>query len=241
MKKFVVGLLVFGMGYFSVMPAVLAVTQQGRRIVIAVVDFKNNSGNPQLDNFEQAIPEALITNLARNERIEIVERTQLQNALSELQLSMSGIVDARTAVEVGRAVGATAILVGSFLQIEGRIQINARLIDVRTSRVLKAAGVRGRSGAEIFELMDRLAASIEARLFGKSVPQTQNGTSVNGASRQRSNANAAEKSGGSFLSSPIFWGAMALGAGAGAFLVLGATEDEPAKTAVTITISLPDR
>ncbi len=241
MKNFVVGLLVFGMCYLNALPSLLAMTQQGRRIVIAVVDFKNNSGNPQLDNFEQAIPEALITNLARNEKIEIVERTQLQNALSELQLSMSGIVDARTAVEVGRAVGATAILVGSFLQIEGRIQINARLIDVRTSRVLKAAGVRGRSGAEIFELMDRLAASIEARLFGKNVPAYRERMDTNGASQQRNREAARGDSGGSFLSSPLFWGALALGAGAGAFLVLGSGEDTPNNSSVTITINLPDR
>ena len=140
--------------------------QEDDKVVIAIVDFKNTSRDESLNYLEKAIPESIITNMAKSGQLEIVERSRLQDAMSEMQLSMSGVVDEQTAVEVGRAVGASAILVGSFVRIGGMIQINARLIDVESSRIIKADSKRGRVGEEIFMLMDQTAASMEEQLVG---------------------------------------------------------------------------
>ena len=136
------------------------------RIVIAVVDFRNTGKDDGYDYLENTIPEAIITYLAKNGKIDIVERSRLMDALKEMELGMSGILDERTAVKVGLAVGANAILVGSFVSIGNVIRINARLIDVKTSRIIKAEIVQGGVGVEIFNLMDEMARSIEAQLIG---------------------------------------------------------------------------
>jgi len=139
---------------------------EDQRVVIAIVDFKNTSRDQSLDYLEKAIPESIITSMAKDGRLEIVERSRLQDALSEMKLGMSGVVDEQTAVEVGRAVGASAILVGSYVRIGSMIQINARLIDVETSRIIKADSKRGRVGEEIFMLMDQMSMSMEEQLVG---------------------------------------------------------------------------
>ena len=143
------------------------------KIVIAVVDFRNTGNDESYDYLENTIPEAIITYLAKAGNVEIVERSRLKDALKEMELGMSGILDEQTAVEVGKAVGANAILVGSFVSIGDVIRINARLIDVKTSRIIKAEIVQGGVGKEIFNLMDEMARSIEAQLIGDTVEVAQ--------------------------------------------------------------------
>jgi hypothetical protein len=112
--------------------------------------------------------------MARSGQLEIVERSRLEAALIEMDMSMLGIVDEETAAELGRAVGATTIMVGSFVSISGFVRINARLIDVQTARVLTAESVQGpEAGEGLFNLMDQIAAAMERQLIGAPVVVAQ--------------------------------------------------------------------
>ncbi|UCD38249.1 MAG: hypothetical protein JSW54_01855 [Fidelibacterota bacterium] len=141
------------------------------KVVIAIVDFQNTSADDTLDYLEKTIPESISTTLAKGGRLEIVERSRLESALKEMEMHEIGIVDEQTAAELGRAVGASAILVGSYVSIGSVLRINARLIDVQTSKVIKAESVQGRVGVEIFDLMDQMAISMEGQLVGGQVPE----------------------------------------------------------------------
>lgn len=149
---------------------ILSFAQTGQqKVTIAIMDFQNTSSKTNLDYLQKAIPEALITRLAESGNLNIVERSRLDDAIKEMKLGMTGLVDQSAAAEIGKAVGANAIMVGSFLEISNVIRLNARLIDVQTSKVLIAKTVQGQVGAEIFNLMDGLAKSIEEQLLGKKV------------------------------------------------------------------------
>ncbi len=160
---------------FSFYEVVLPFAGQHRdKTVIAIVDFKNTSQNARLNYLEQTIPEAVSTTMARSGRLEIVERSRLEAALTEMDMSMLGVVDEATAAELGRAVGATTIMVGSFVSISGFVRINARLIDVQTARVLTAESVQGpEAGEGLFNLMDQIAAAMEAQLTGRAAVAVQ--------------------------------------------------------------------
>lgn len=152
--------------------------QQRDKTIIAIVDFKNTSQNARLNYLEKTIPEAISTTIARSGRLEIVERSRLEAAMQEMDMGLLGIVDEATAAELGRAVGATTIMVGSFVSISGFIRINARLIDVQTARVLTAESVQGpEAGEGLFTLMDQIAVAMERQLSGAPVavapPQQQ--------------------------------------------------------------------
>lgn len=149
------------------LPASLAVAGQAAKTVIAIVDFKNTSANHDLDYLEATIPEAISTTLARGGRLEIVERGLLEKALQEMEMSMLGVVDETTAARIGRAVGANAIMVGSFASIGTLIRINTRLIDVQTGKILMAESVQGGVGEQLFALMDQVAMSMEWQLTGR--------------------------------------------------------------------------
>jgi len=142
--------------------------EESKKLVIAVVDFTNVGKDPQLEGLVKGIPESVTTYLGKEGKVRIVERSRLEAALKELQLGMTGIVDEKTAARVGKAVGASAIMVGSFLKIGDLIRINARLIDVQTGEVIMADQVQGRF-EEVFGLMDQVAERIWEKLTGEGV------------------------------------------------------------------------
>ncbi|RMF60196.1 MAG: hypothetical protein D6748_04665 [Calditrichaeota bacterium] len=245
MKRFVSIVLVYAL-LFQMTASVMAQEpgKVGKKTTIAIIDFKNTSNKSDLDYLQQAIPEALITRLAESGRLDIVERARLEDAIKEMQLSMTGIVDQSAAVEIGRAVGANAILVGSFLEIGGLIQLNARLIDVETSKVLIAKVVKGRVGTEIFNLMDELAVAIEQKLVGKAAPAKQVKKPTTPPPTPKPQPQPVAKKGGGGKGLLIVGGLLLVGgAVAAAVLLGGGGKDEtpagPTSTTVEIVVPLP--
>ncbi len=224
-----------------------AIAQEKSKISIAIVDFQNTSQNKNLDYLQNAIPEMLITNLAKSGKLDIVERSRLQDAIKEMQLGMTGVVDQNNAVELGKAVGANAILVGSYLEIGGLIRINARLIDVESSKVLKAESVQGRAGQEIFSLMDQLAQSIERQLVGEEKkPQPTNASMTEPASQRTPQKPATkqptvqpQKKGGSHTALYVLGGAALVGGGVAAAVLLSKKKDENNNSTVAVTVNIP--
>jgi len=207
------------------------------KIVIAVVDFRNTGGSEELNYLEKTIPENIITRMAKSGRTEIVERARLQDALKEMELGLAGIIDEQSAVELGRAVGANAILLGSFASIGQKIRINARLIDVKTSRIIKAEVVQGNVSSEIFQLMDQLAISMEQQLIGKE-GETIQYQQIPITEEQPSEKRIKKKK--SIFKSPLFWSAVAISAGGGAYYYSQMSSEEKEKlTSLTIFINLP--
>ncbi|MFQ6673586.1 MAG: FlgO family outer membrane protein, partial [Fidelibacterota bacterium] len=219
---------------FLTCDVVFPLTLQGDRIVIAVVDFRNTGQDSQLDYLENTIPETIITRMAKGGRVEIVERSRLQDALKEMELGMAGVVDEQTAVQLGRAVGATAILLGSFVSIGQLIRINARLIDVQTSRIIKAESVQGEVGEEIFDLMDRMTDSMEAQLVG----ETAQAEEIQPAPIVEPQEKSVSK-GKPFYSKWWFWTLVGVGVAGGVAAAALGGEKESETATVAITVNIP--
>lgn len=226
MKKFILPMLLL-------LLTISAYAQTGQqKVSIAIMDFQNTSGKANLDYLQQAIPEALITRLAESGELNIVERTRLVDAIEEMKLGMTGVVDQDAAAQIGKAVGANAILVGSFIEISYVIRLNARLIDVQTSKVITAKTVQGRVGAEIFNLMDGLAKSIEEQLVGKKPePKPQPAPTPTPQPQPMPVA----KKGGSKTGLYIAGGALLVGGAVAAVLLLSKKE----KTSTDVEIVVP--
>ncbi len=245
MRKVISIVLVYVLLIQGVIPVFAQQSDKGKN-TIAIIDFKNTSNKRDLDYLQKAIPEALITRLAESGKLDIVERARLEDAIKEMQLSMTGIVDQSAAVEIGKAVGANAILVGSFLEIGGVIQLNARLIDVETSKVLIAKVVKGRVGTEIFNLMDELAASIEQKLVGekKAAPKVTKKITPPPSPRATPSAPqpATAKKGGGGKTLLILGGLLLVGGGIAAAALAGGGGGNGGgggSSTVTVTVSIP--
>jgi curli biogenesis system outer membrane secretion channel CsgG len=76
---------------------------------LAVMAFRNHTENKEAP----ARVEGLLTEeLQKSGRFELLERSQMDQALKEVALGQTGLIDEKTAKEAGKLIGADAVLVG---------------------------------------------------------------------------------------------------------------------------------
>jgi TolB-like protein len=130
---------------------------------IAVFPFTNGgSFGPQREDLEPlqvGIQQMLLTELAQNPNLRIVERSRIREILDEQGLVTSGQVDPNTAARIGRLVGARYIITGAFMDLYGTFRLDGRVVDVETGEILRTQEVRDRK-QNIYGLLVDLSARI---------------------------------------------------------------------------------
>ncbi|MFQ5560531.1 MAG: CsgG/HfaB family protein [Nitrospinota bacterium] len=147
------------------------VTYSGPPVVLAILDFENNSITDveRLDPLRQGFAGMLSTDLGKFEAIKIVERAKIQAMIQELELSQTGIVGESTAVQVGKMVGAKNIVFGSFIVINGQMRVDVRMIEVETSLLVVAEEMSGPSDSFLHiekELVQKIVAGLNVKTSG---------------------------------------------------------------------------
>ncbi|GAB4381480.1 MAG: hypothetical protein Kow0042_32020 [Calditrichia bacterium] len=111
---------------------------------IAVLYFQNLGGNPDLDPLQKGLTDMLITDLSQVKKLSVVERVKLQKLLEEIGLGMSGIVDERTAPRLGKLLGASKLIKGSFLDLDQEnIRIDAGMVKTASGEYQTADNISG--------------------------------------------------------------------------------------------------
>src|SRR5436853_917220 len=119
---------------------------QDTRPGIAVFPFDNGGSYGQdKDNFDalqKGIAGLMISDLAANAAVRVVERDELQKLLDEQNLGAAGRVDPQTAAKLGKLVGARYVVTGVRLDFYGDFRLDARLINVETSEMVEGEADR---------------------------------------------------------------------------------------------------
>jgi len=116
---------------------------------IAVLPFRNLSGDVEQDYFADGVVEDIITALSRIRWLFVIARNS------------SFTYKGRTVDEkqVGRELGVRYVVEGSVRQSEGRIRITGQLVDTATGTHVWAERFEGTLD-DVFELQDQIATSI---------------------------------------------------------------------------------
>jgi TolB-like protein len=138
----VASLLAVGVPLRAQAPAQTPDTRPG----IAVMPFDNGGsygqGKEDFDALEKGIAGMLISELAQNPAARLVEREDIQRLIDEQNLGSAGRVDPQTAAKIGKLVGARYVVLGSFIDFYGDFRVDARLVNVETSEVVKVESDR---------------------------------------------------------------------------------------------------
>ncbi|MBN1350423.1 VWA domain-containing protein [candidate division KSB1 bacterium] len=138
-------------------------------LTLAVLDFQNNSGNPELDYLEKALAEMLVTNLGASQKLTLVERMRLASILEEHQLSLSGSIDEASAAKIGQLIGADHLLFGTIFESGETIRIDARICNATTGKIILAEKQEINSAAEIIDGIDLLARTLLKKLTKETI------------------------------------------------------------------------
>jgi len=129
---------------------------------VAVLYFENNSltDKDKYDGLKKGLCDIMITELSKEASLKVVEREQLQKIMAEIALGQSGAVEESSAPKVGKLLGASVLMFGSFMRdMSDDIRIDARLVDVESGSVLKAEEVSG-NAKKIFKLTKKLTFKV---------------------------------------------------------------------------------
>ena len=111
---------------------------------LAVLYFESSEMNPELSGLKVGLAQMLITDLAGSGQFTVVERQQLQAILDEQKLGHEGITEPGTAAKIGKLLGAQKMLMGGYFKLGATFRVDARLVDVETSKIIASKGVNGR-------------------------------------------------------------------------------------------------
>lgn len=152
----------------ALVPGVSAASDKPR---IAVLEFKNKADNQWwYHGGAAAAQDVFVTELVKSGKFRVVEREQLEALMQEKGLTLSGDVDPRTAVKVGKLLGVNYLLTGAVTEygVTGTnvdtpwvgnlpsvsvakksfvAAMNARLIDTSTGEIVWADEGRGEEKA----------------------------------------------------------------------------------------------
>jgi TolB-like protein len=130
---------------------------------LAVFPFYNGGSigrqREDLDALQIGLQQMLLTELSQSPSLRIVERSALRELIEEQNLATTGRVDAGTAAQIGRLIGARYVITGVFMDISGDFRMDGRIVDVETGEVLRAREVRGRRD-RIYDLLFQLSSRI---------------------------------------------------------------------------------
>jgi adenylate cyclase len=131
--------------------------QTGEKPAVAVLPFKNMSGDPKQDYFADGMTEDIITDLSKVSALSVVALSTYKGKLADVQ-------------EVSRRFNVAHILEGSVRRAGGRVRINAQLIDGRDVTHLWADRY-DRDLTDIFAIQDEITRTIVEQLKVKLLPQ----------------------------------------------------------------------
>ena len=100
---------------------------------VAVLPF--DVSGKEIEGMGEDLQTLLTAHLSSEPQLLLVERAEVDKALSEAELGMSGIVDPATAAQVGRITGAQILLTGRVFPVRKELAIVSKLVGVETGRV----------------------------------------------------------------------------------------------------------
>jgi curli biogenesis system outer membrane secretion channel CsgG len=160
------------------LPATAQTAGSSSAMTVAVLDFDNSAlvRGEQFAPLSKGIADMLITQLAGNRAIRIVEREHIQKVLDEINLAGSTRVDPETAVRIGKLLGARYFLTGVFVIDPGEtMRMDIRAVNVETSEVEYVETVKGKA-ENVLALIDDLSAKVSKGL--RFPPMTNRSSSV---------------------------------------------------------------
>ena len=144
-------------------------------LTVAVFDFE--SKDKDMQDLGPRVSSLVTANLSANPNIITVERAELEKALGEQELGLSGVIQPDTAARIGHLTGAKVLVTGRVFKVDNETIMVAKIIGTETSRVygeiVKATGnvsasdmsaeLAKKIGGTVSSKSDTLVAKVETK------------------------------------------------------------------------------
>ncbi|MGQ0650194.1 MAG: CsgG/HfaB family protein [Gemmatimonadaceae bacterium] len=173
---------ILALASFATVTPLAAQPAADRRPTLAVMYLTNGAlvDHDTYAPLSKGMAEMLISELAQNSGVRVVERDRIQSLIEEQNLQNSDRVDKETAVRMGKAVGARHMLMGTFvIDPKQNMRIDVRAVNTETTTIDHVETVTGKAD-RLLELVIQLGQKLNA---GLKLPAVRTASSSTPASK----------------------------------------------------------
>jgi serine/threonine protein kinase/tetratricopeptide (TPR) repeat protein len=116
---------------------------EGSKRTVAVLGFKNQTGDAGLDYLRETIPNLLVTSLEQSKHIRVTSWQRLRDLFRQAGKGEAAVYDEEAGFEVCRRAGIEALVVGFFSKAGNTFVSDVKVLDAGTRELLKSASARG--------------------------------------------------------------------------------------------------
>jgi eukaryotic-like serine/threonine-protein kinase len=132
-------------------------------VSLAILPFRNASGDPGLDWLGSSLAEMLSTDVGQSSRLRAVSPNRLHQIFTDLRISSATALDPATIRRVADFSNADRVVWGQYAKFGDQIRIDATLLDIKNDLTVPLK-IDVPSEKEIPAAVDRLAESIRQKL-----------------------------------------------------------------------------
>jgi len=148
--------------------ALLVGHARGQELVkIGILPFRIYAAEREkVEVWSQQVVQVLSKELAKEERIILVEEKKIQDALA--RIGRLG-ADEQVAREIGAKIDADYIVVGSITRVNGSVSLDARILDTRQKKIIASVFTAGRGEESLDAIAGRLSREINIKVLKKEI------------------------------------------------------------------------
>lgn len=144
----------------SAQPAPSAVNT---RRAVAVLGFKNLSGQPAVAWMSTALAEMLTTELSAGEHVRTIPGENIARMKSDLDLADADTFAADTLTRINASLGSDIVVFGSYAMVGETIRFDVRMQDTDAGETIAAVAETG-GETQLFEIVSRIGSRLRERL-----------------------------------------------------------------------------
>ncbi|MBN2206785.1 MAG: protein kinase [Candidatus Aminicenantes bacterium] len=116
---------------------------EGSKRTVAVLGFRNQTGDPSLDYLRETMSNLLITSLEQSKYMRVASWQRLRDLFRQSGKDEAALYDEDVGLDVCRREGIEAVVVGFFSKAGETFVSDVKLLDVGSREVLQSASARG--------------------------------------------------------------------------------------------------
>jgi len=128
---------------------------------LAVMYFKNNTGDDRLDHWRSALSDLLITDLSQSRHIKILSAERLFNILHQLDQLGASTYSSDVLKEVAGLGGVESVLVGNYTRADDIFRINVTLQEGSSGELIGSESVEGHGEKDFYAMVDELTKKVK--------------------------------------------------------------------------------
>ncbi|OGD20889.1 MAG: hypothetical protein A2W03_02705 [Candidatus Aminicenantes bacterium RBG_16_63_16] len=139
--------------------------KSGPKRAIAVIGFKNRTGDQSLDYLQDAIPNLLITSLEQSGHFRVTSWERLQDLFRQSGKDASAVADEEAGFEACRKDGIQALVLGSYIKAGETFATDVKVLDAASKQLLRTASAKGEGVSSVLRTqIDEISRSISRGL-----------------------------------------------------------------------------